>query len=75
MSVAGGMPTQAGKVRLAVTACFVRSGHITSDRLGAQVEVLAANKRTTQIKASTAFEDFEGMFDHEELVRVQPRGG
>ena len=50
MSVAGGMPTQAGKVRLAVTACFVRSGHITSDRLGAQVEVLAANKRTAQVK-------------------------
>ena len=50
MSEAGGMPTQAGKVRLAVTACFVRSGHITSDRLGAQIEVLSANKRTAQVK-------------------------
>ena len=32
-------------------------------------------RRTGTVIASTAFEDFEGMFDHEELVRVQPRGG
>ena len=50
MSGVDGEPTQAGRVRLAVTACFIRSGHVTADMLGAQIEVLSTNKRSAQLK-------------------------